>query len=102
MYAYDSQQWAKLKESKALRCSFLDLFPICEVRSRSNQELLSLSLSTFFFVITKFAFFLLLLSWLRSGLCSRSLVPCKAFQNDKILPMAGKIFDKETKNANEK
>ena len=64
MYAYYSQQWAKLKESEAPRRSSFDSSPICEVHYRSNQELLSLSVSTFISVIAKFAFFSLLL-WSR-------------------------------------
>ena len=48
MYAYYSQQWSKLKEIGAPRCSFLDSAPFFEVHYRWNQELLSLSVVTFF------------------------------------------------------
>ena len=33
-------------------------------------------------------------SWLRSGLCSRTLLSSRTFQNDKILPMSTTIFEK--------
>ena len=63
MYAYDSQQWSKLKENRTPRCSFLDSSPFCEVYYRWNQELLSLSVVTFFLSLQNlpFSFFRLAL-----------------------------------------
>ena len=56
MYAYFSQQWSKGKEIGAPRCSFLDSAPFCEVHYRWNQELLSLSVVTFFLSLQNLPF----------------------------------------------